>query len=95
MTRQLIRYKNRKIYDKVSSKYVSFVEIAEVIRDGEDVTILDFQTKLDVTSEILTSLLLERESTAKIRPSPDDLMSILRCGDGSLASLLSEGGADA
>ena len=89
MTRQLIRYKNRKIYDKVASKYVSFVEIADVIRDGEDVAILDFQTKLDVTSEILTSLLLERESTAKIRPSPEDLMSILRCGDGSLAYLLS------
>ncbi|HEX5656532.1 MAG TPA: polyhydroxyalkanoate synthesis regulator DNA-binding domain-containing protein, partial [Polyangiales bacterium] len=43
--RVIKRYANRKLYDTRSSRYVTLPQIAELVRSGEDVQIIDNRTK--------------------------------------------------
>ena len=45
------RYSNRKLYDTKGSSYVTLLQIAEMIREGEDVQIIDNATKEDKTDQ--------------------------------------------
>src|SRR3954466_3576151 len=55
------RYSNRKLYDTVDSRYVTLPQIAELVRRGEDVRIIDNNSKEDLTSVTLTQILYEEE----------------------------------
>jgi len=55
------RYSNRKLYDTVESRYVTLPQIAELVRRGEDVRIIDNNTKEDLTSVTLAQILYEEE----------------------------------
>lgn len=55
----LKKYANRRLYDTRSSQYVTLVEVAEMIRGGQEVKVEDAKTKEDVTAFILTQIILE------------------------------------
>lgn len=55
------RYSNRKLYDTVDSKYVTLPQIAEIVRRGEEVQIIDNNSKEDLTRVTLAQILLEEE----------------------------------
>ncbi len=55
------RYSNRKLYDTVESRYVTLPQIAELVRKGEDVRIIDNNSKDDLTSVTLAQILYEEE----------------------------------
>ncbi len=55
----LKKYANRRLYDTEKSKYVSLNHVAEMIKQGREVTVIDAKTKEDVTSFILTQIILE------------------------------------
>lgn len=55
------RYSNRKLYDTVESRYVTLPQIAVLVRNGEDVRIIDNNTKEDLTSVTLAQILYEEE----------------------------------
>ena len=55
-TRIVKRYANRKLYDTERSRYVTLEQIAEMIRTGEDVRIVDNASKEDLTSITLTQM---------------------------------------
>ena len=55
------RYSNRKLYDTDRSKYVTLDEIAKMIKAGEEITIIDNETKEDLTSVTLTQIIYEEE----------------------------------
>lgn len=55
------RYSNRKLYDTIESRYVTLNDISEMIRNGVDVKIIDNQTGKDITSAVLTHVLLNEE----------------------------------
>lgn len=59
--RVIKRYANRKLYDTTTSCYVTLIEVAGYVRDGEDVRIIDNQTKEDLTSVTLAQILYEEE----------------------------------
>ena len=60
-TRVVKRYSNRKLYDTVESRYVTLPQIAEYVRQGEDVRIVDNTTKEDLTRMTLAQILYEEE----------------------------------
>lgn len=62
------RYSNRKLYDTVRSKYVTLEEIAEMIRLGEEVTIIDNKSKDDLTSATLAQIIFETEKKQSKMP---------------------------
>lgn len=82
------RYQNRKLYDTHESSYVTLDEIAKMIKNGEDLRVIDNKTKNDITSSTLTQLLFETEKKAKTQPSVDLLKEIIRHGDGSFSGFI-------
>ena len=60
-SRVVKRYSNRKLYDTVESRYVTLPQIAEYVRQGEDVRIIDNTTKEDLTRMTLAQILYEEE----------------------------------
>ncbi len=55
------RYPNRKLYNTNAKKYVTLQGIAQLIRTGNDVEILDHVTGEDLTSITLTQIIFEQE----------------------------------
>src|ERR1700730_5882803 len=63
------RYSNRKLYDTKDSRYVTLLQIAEMVRGGEEVQIIDNNTKDDLTEITLAQIIYE-EQTAHSRNVP-------------------------
>jgi polyhydroxyalkanoate synthesis repressor PhaR len=55
------RYANRKLYDTQHSRYVTLEQISEMIRNGDEVKIVDNKTKEDLTSVTLAQIIFEEE----------------------------------
>ena len=83
------RYTNRKLYDTVESRYVTLDEIAEMIKAGAEVKIIDNRTKEDLTSVTLAQIIFEEEKkTSKL--SLETLRDMIRHG-GEVAQRFMEG----
>ncbi|MBK8173411.1 MAG: polyhydroxyalkanoate synthesis regulator DNA-binding domain-containing protein [Sandaracinaceae bacterium] len=65
-TRIVKRYANRKLYDTRDSRYVTLVQIAQYVRAGEDVQIIDNTTKENVTNVTLAQIIYEQEKKGEI-----------------------------
>lgn len=59
------RYTNRKLYDTERSCYVTLDEIAEMVRDGEEVSIIDNRSGEDLTTVTLAQIVYEAEKKDK------------------------------
>ena len=55
------RYANRKLYDTQHSRYVTLDQISEMIRNGDEVKIVDNKTKEDLTTVTLAQIIFEEE----------------------------------
>ena len=55
------RYSNRKLYDTERSCYVTLDEIAVMVRQGEEVSIIDNRTGEDLTTVTLAQIVFEEE----------------------------------
>ncbi|WP_394824207.1 polyhydroxyalkanoate synthesis regulator DNA-binding domain-containing protein [Pendulispora albinea] len=59
--RVIKRYSNRKLYDTKDSRYVTLLQIAEMVRTGEDVQIIDNTSKEDLTEVTLAQIIYEEQ----------------------------------
>ena len=86
MIRLIKRYESRKLYDTEESRYVSLEEIANWIRQGQEVKVVDNATNNDVTSQTLTQIILEegRKGTSFI--SSELLHDLVRLGERAVNS---------
>jgi len=84
--RQIKKYANRKLYDMEEKRYISLRGIAALVREGEDVQVLDNETGDDITSLILSQILRQQESAGGLLPRPL-LTALIRRGSGGLAHL--------
>ena len=55
------RYPNRKLYDTDAKQYITLDGIANLIRDGEEVQVVDNVTGEDLTAVTLTQIIFEQE----------------------------------
>jgi polyhydroxyalkanoate synthesis repressor PhaR len=53
------KYGNRRLYDTSGSRYVNLEDIAALIRNGNDVQVIDAKTSEDLTRVTLTQIILE------------------------------------
>ena len=83
------RYTNRKLYDTVESRYVTLDEIAQMIKGGAEVKIIDNRSKEDLTSVTLAQIIFEEEKKRSQMPL-GALREIIRHGGESLASFYQE-----
>jgi polyhydroxyalkanoate synthesis repressor PhaR len=85
------RYSNRKLYDTKGSSYVTLLQIAEMIREGEDVQIIDNSTKEDKT-DVTLALIISEELRTKPRGIPlSTLKALIRNKGERILTQLREG----
>ena len=87
------RYTNRKLYDTVESRYVTLDEIAEMVKAGADVKIVDNRTKEDLTSVTLAQIIFEEEKKTS-RMSLKTLRDLIRHGGERAAQVVEEAQAE-
>ncbi|HEY0839703.1 MAG TPA: polyhydroxyalkanoate synthesis regulator DNA-binding domain-containing protein [Vulgatibacter sp.] len=83
------RYSNRKLYDTVESRYVTLDEIAEMVKAGAEVQIIDNRTKDDLTSITLAQIVFEEEKKTSRLPRAL-FREMIRNGGGKLSSIAGE-----
>ena len=60
--RHLIKkYANRKLYDTRTSRYVTLDGIAQLVRDGHDIKVVDRDSGVDLTQVVLSQIVLTEE----------------------------------
>ena len=81
---KLKKYANRRLYDTEKSTYVTLNQVADLIRKGRQVEVIDAKTKEDVTAFILTQIILEEAKNKNFLLPISVLHLIIRYGDNIL-----------
>jgi len=55
------KYSNRRFYDATRSRHLTIADMHDLIRDGYDLSIVDSQTGEDITNQVLTQIILDRD----------------------------------
>ena len=90
-TRVVKRYANRKLYDTQRSRYVTLEQIADMIRSGEDVKIVDNNSKEDLTAITLAQIIFEEEKKSSFLPL-SALRNIIQTGGNSIQQFATQAG---
>jgi polyhydroxyalkanoate synthesis repressor PhaR len=53
------KYENRRLYDTFNSRYVNLEEIAQMVRDGTEVKVIDAASGEDLTRLVLAQIIVE------------------------------------
>ncbi|MCL4836812.1 MAG: hypothetical protein KJ058_02450 [Thermoanaerobaculia bacterium] len=80
MIRLIKRYESRKLYDTEESRYVALDELAEWIRTGQDVRVIDNASSADVTAQTLTQIILDEGRRGTVALPTDLLHDLVRFG---------------
>ena len=65
--RLIKRYSNRKMYDTLRSSYITLEEIAQLVKEGQEVKVVDNKTGEDLSSVTLAQIIFEEEKRDKGR----------------------------
>lgn len=85
--RTIKRYPNRKLYDTREKRYVKLSEVAELVRRGEQVRVVDHTTGEDLTGPTLSQILFE--SRRRRGPLPKSFLEGIIQGGTKLREFLS------
>lgn len=78
------RYGNRRLYNTETKSYVNYQELVKLIRDGNDIQVIDSKTKSDVTKSVLMQVIIEEEKNEKnLLPLPF-LFQVIRSQEESI-----------
>ncbi len=83
------KYENRRLYDTSGSRYVNLPEIAQMIRDGAEVQVLDARSGDDLTRVILTQIIFEDARKKKGDLPLDFLRELIVTSDRALRDFVS------
>lgn len=83
------KYANRRLYTTDESRYVSLAELAEKIRGGVDVKIVDARTGADLTQATLTQIVIEHRGAGKLL-SVRLLTQMIRLGDDAFSEFVGQ-----
>ena len=81
------RYPNRKLYDTEAKRYITLDGIAELIREGAEVQVVDHTTDEDLTAVTLTQIIFEQEKRNSGFLPKSVLTGLVRAGGDTLNTL--------
>lgn len=84
-TIRLKKYANRRLYNPETSEHVTLARVAEMVREGDVVSVFDAKTGEDVTAFILTQIILERAKQRNVLLPAPLLHLVIRYGDNALS----------
>jgi polyhydroxyalkanoate synthesis repressor PhaR len=79
------KYTNRRLYDTERSTYISLQDLADAVKRGRRVEVIDAKTQKDVTAFILTQVILEEARNNHILLPVELLHLFIRYGENVLA----------
>lgn len=82
------RYQNRKLYDTHQSCYVTLEEIAQIIREGHEIQVIDNKTKNDITYMTQIQLLFDQEKKSTKAGDVELLKRIIRSTEGTFTGYI-------
>ena len=56
------KYANRRLYDTSTSSYVTLDHLSDLVREGRDFEVRDARTGEDLTRQVLTQIIFEKET---------------------------------
>ena len=80
----LKKYTNRRLYDTEKSIYVTMDYVTDIIRRGRQIQVIDAKTGEEVTSSVLTQIVLEEARKKKYLLPPPLLYLIIQYGENVL-----------
>lgn len=84
------RYQNRKLYDTFQSCYVTLEEIAQIIREGNEIKVIDNKTKNDITYMTQIQLLFDQERKSTRVGSVNLLKRVIRSEEGTFTGYIKQ-----
>jgi len=75
------RYANRKLYNTDTKQYITLDGIGELIREGTEIQILDHESGMDITSIVLTQIILGNEKKGSGLFSKGTLTRLIQAGE--------------
>jgi len=72
------KYKNRRIYDTETSKYITFDDIKQFVLDDVAFKVIDTVSEKDITSAILLQVIVEQEAKVNNSLSIDALRYLIK-----------------
>lgn len=85
--RLIKRYTNRKLYDTLESRYVTLEEIARLVREGEEIAVIDNESSEDLTAVTFAQIILEEERRKTNLISVPFLRKLIRSGEARVQDL--------
>lgn len=76
-TRLIKKYKNRRLYDTVTSQYITLEQLQEYVLNGLPFKIEDSETSQDLTQSILLQIIVEMEAGPRHFLSAEVLRQII------------------
>lgn len=85
--RVIKRYPNRKLYDTEAKEYVTLGGIADLIREGNEIQVIDHTTGEDLTAVTLTQIIFEQEKKQAGFLPRSVLTGLIQAGGEKLSTL--------
>jgi polyhydroxyalkanoate synthesis repressor PhaR len=85
--RLIKRYSNRKLYDTETKQYVKLDQIADLVRDGIELQVVDNTSGEDLTALTLSQIILEQEKKQKGFIPRSVLSALVEAGGKPLSAL--------
>jgi len=82
------RYQNRKLYDTHQSCYVTLEEIAQIVREGNEIQVIDNKTKADITYNTQIQLLFDQEKKSTKAGDTELLKRVIRAPEGTFTGYI-------
>jgi len=81
------RYPNRKLYDTEAKRYITLDGIAALIRQGQEVQVVDHASGEDLTAITLTQIIFEQEKKRRGFLPQSVLTGLVRAGGETMSTL--------
>ncbi len=75
------KYGNRRLYDTAASGYVNLEGVAELVRSGVEVQVVDAKSGEDLTRHVLTQIIVDDARNPEGGPPVEFLRDLVRAGD--------------
>src|SRR5690606_4066713 len=82
------KYANRRLYNTGTSTYVTLEDLADMVKNGEDFTVIDAKTGDDITRSVLTQIIFEQENKGQNLLPITFLRQVIRFYGDSMQMLL-------
>lgn len=86
----LKKYPNRRLYDTDKSVYVTLNDVADMVRQGIQIEVIDLKTNQDVTAFTLTQIIMDQAKKNNTILPVSLLHLIIRFGENSLSEFFEE-----